>query len=357
MILNLLALSSLAGVVSATAQGRLSAPHCVNSIARFTASTTNFDLSSGSLPPNATLPVSGTFGIQLRYCEPIVKVPFRKDTIQVLVHGVSYNTEYWDSAFEPEIYSYVRFAASEGYATLNMARLGYGKSDHPDPVSVVQTPFDIAMLKAIVEAARAGRIPGATRGFRTVVYLGHSYGSILLNGLIIEKPALVNAAVFTGYGHDLSKTGVVASIIGLGPARDINPARFGSLPPDYLTTANISSRAAGFYGPPGTFDPAALVFDEAHKDTTTTGEILTLSVPVTTAPKFRGDVFTINGVKDSIFCTQPGCKNLATEGQFYPSAKSVEFAVVPLTGHSLNFHLSAPAFYATLQAWLTRHGY
>ncbi|EJD51019.1 hypothetical protein AURDEDRAFT_160162 [Auricularia subglabra TFB-10046 SS5] len=90
---------------------------------------------------------------------------------------------------------------------------------------------------------------------------------------------------------------------------------------------------------------------------TTTGEFLTLPVPVTTVPQFKGDVFTINGANDLIFCTQPGCTNLASEGQFYPAAKSVQFAVVPLTGHSLNFHLSAPAFYATLQAWFNSRGY
>ncbi|EJD51025.1 alpha/beta-hydrolase [Auricularia subglabra TFB-10046 SS5] len=335
----------------------LAVPRCVDSVARFPASAINFDISSGTLPPNATVPISGTFGIQIRFCEPTVDIVARADTVQVLVHGITYDTEYWDSSFEPESYSYVRFAAAQGYATINMARLGHGESDHPDPVAVVQTPFEITIIQSIINAVRSGSITGATRGFGTVVYVGHSFGSILLNGVIASEPDLVDAAVFTGYGHDPAETGPIAGILGLGPARDIDPARFGDLPPGYLTTSNAMARAAGFYGAAGTFDPAALAFDEAHKYTVTMGEAFTLPVPVTAAPHFKGDVFTINGVDDIIYCPQPGCANLASEGQFYPAAKSVGFSVVPLTGHSLNFHLSAPAFYATLQAWLTLHGY
>ncbi|EJD51016.1 alpha/beta-hydrolase [Auricularia subglabra TFB-10046 SS5] len=341
-------------IASFVAVALASGPRCVDSIARFTASATNYDLSGGTLPPNPTLPVSGTYGIQLRYCEPAAGA--QKDVLQVLVHGISYGTEYWDSGFEPKNYSYARYAAAQGYATLNMARLGYGKSDHPDP-AIVQAPFDIAILESIIKAARKGKVLGASHAFGKVVYVGHSYGSILGNGLIIDAPTLVDAIVFTGFGHDLSKTGDVAAIAGVGPARDIDPARFGNLPPDYLTTANISTRAASLYGPVGTFDPAALAFDEATKDTTTTAEFATLPVPVTTAPDFGGDVFTVNGDGDVIFCTKPLCANIIEEKQFYPKAKSVQFAVIRETGHSLNFHLSAPEFYDTLQTWLTNRGY
>ena len=119
MLCALSALMLLAAAVSATV-----APNCVESIVPITASGVNFDLSSGTRPPNATVPVSGTFGVQLRYCEPAVSVPGHESTLQVLVHGVTYNLEYWDISFQPEMYSYVRFAAAQGYATLNMARLG-----------------------------------------------------------------------------------------------------------------------------------------------------------------------------------------------------------------------------------------
>ena len=49
----------------------------------------------------------------------------RAQTLQILVHGATYTgTSYWSFPFEPETYSYTRFAAAQGYPTLNYARLG-----------------------------------------------------------------------------------------------------------------------------------------------------------------------------------------------------------------------------------------
>ncbi|KZV83125.1 hypothetical protein EXIGLDRAFT_777868 [Exidia glandulosa HHB12029] len=47
---------------------------CADSIASSTVSTTNLDLSSGSLPYNASVLVPGTDGVHLRFCEPTVNI-------------------------------------------------------------------------------------------------------------------------------------------------------------------------------------------------------------------------------------------------------------------------------------------
>lgn len=109
---------SLAAAVVATA------PVCTDSYISVSASATNYDLSNGTFPAAATVPVSGTYTIQLRFCAPTVVVPTRVNTLQVLVHGLTYSTNYWDIAYKPDTYSYVRVAAANGYPTLNMARLG-----------------------------------------------------------------------------------------------------------------------------------------------------------------------------------------------------------------------------------------
>ncbi|KZV85927.1 alpha/beta-hydrolase [Exidia glandulosa HHB12029] len=351
-------------------------PRCVESIAQISASAKNFNLSfpaegtswgsgsegvqesfnsaSGLLAlGEPTVPVSGTYGIHMRFCEPSSAVERRKDTPQILVHGVSYDDEYWDIGFKPDTYSYVRFAAAQGYATLNIARLGNGKSDRPDPLKIVQSPFEVAVLRSIIATARTGRIPGADQEFGTIVYVGHSFGSMILNGIVASEPTLVDAAIFTGYAHNSIDT----SPVSVQPASENDPARFGDLPPEYLTTTNTSTRATDLYGSPGTFDPAALAWDEAHKDTATLGELLTVGFTITAAPKFEGDVLTIIGDQDFPFCPEAGCANVHKEGKFYPKARSVEAAVIPSTGHSLNYHLSAPQFYRTIQAWLTRHDF
>ncbi|KZV83132.1 alpha/beta-hydrolase [Exidia glandulosa HHB12029] len=349
-LLSLVALATLGHALPA-----LRTPQCTDSIASLTVSTTNFDLSSGTPPPNATIPVSGTFDVHLRFCEPTVLVPSRAGTLQTLLHGGTYGVDYMDAGFEPETYSYVRYAAARGYATLNMDRIGYGASDHPDPMNVLQTPLDVATLAEIIRLSRAGRISGAHRGFDTIVGVGHSLGSVILNSLVAAEPQLLDAVVLTGYAHKLSDIDLPA-LSGMGPANLIGPARFGGLASDYLSTANASTRAAAFYGVEGSFDPAALAFDEAHKDTVALGEFLTSAAPIP-APKFTGDVLTVNGEDDLVACLEPGCANLKNEAQYYPSANSVDYAVIKNAGHSVNFHLAAQDLYAKIHAWLTQHGY
>ncbi|KZV85185.1 hypothetical protein EXIGLDRAFT_623316 [Exidia glandulosa HHB12029] len=332
------------------------APHCIESLIPITASATNFDLSSGSAPANATVHVSGTFGIQLRLCAPTTPVSSRSKTLQVLVPGATYNTEYWDAGFEPETYSYVRFAAANGYWTLNMARLGDGKSARPDGITVVQVPFEVAVVSEIVKLARAGRIPGTQGEIEKVIVLGHSLGSVILNSVIESVPSFVDAVVFTGYSHTVGSEDV--AVADFRPASEIAPERFPGLSSTYLTSLNITTRGAGLYGAPGTFDPAALEWDEETKDTATIGELLTFpGAAGRAAPSFKGNVFTINGDQDGVFCSKPECANLADEVQFYPGARSVEFGVVLDAGHSVNFHLSAPKLYTAVQEWLNKHGY
>ncbi|KZV85194.1 alpha/beta-hydrolase [Exidia glandulosa HHB12029] len=354
MYTSFLSLSALLAAVLGSATHH--APQCTESLVPITASATNFDLSSGSAPPNATLPVSGTFDIHLRLCAPTVPVPSRARTLQVLIHGASCNEEYWDSTFKPETYSYVRHAAAQGYWTLNFARLGDGESARPDGIDIVQVPFEVALVSEIIKLARAGRLPGEHSSFEKVVILGHSFGSITLNNIVATAPDLVDAAIFTGFAHTFGPTDPI-TVAKFGPARDIDP-RFADLPPAYLTTLNASTRAAAFYGAPDSYEPDALAWDEAHKDTTTTGEVLTFQGGAAAeAPSFTGDVFTINGDADGIFCTKPGCANLADEAKFYPAARSAEFAVIPGAGHSVNFHIAAPAAYGAIQRWLNEHGY
>ncbi|EJD52242.1 hypothetical protein AURDEDRAFT_134843 [Auricularia subglabra TFB-10046 SS5] len=302
---------------------------------------------------------SGTFLIQATFCEPIVRNASRANTLLIMSPGATYDSVYWDIQFEPERYSFVRFAAAQGFATLNLARLGNGRSAHPDPLNVVQTPLQAAIQVEILKLAREGRITGSSgRRFRTLVGIGHSLSSFLLNGVIADAaPGQLQAAIFSGYSH--TGPGVssnLTEVVGLLPARQVVPARFRGLASGFLTSHNESTRVV-FYGPAGTFDPRALAFDEATKDLVSTGEIGTRGATVGAAPQFRGDVLTINGANDQFFCDSTACTNIVGEAQFYPNAKSVESAVIQNSGHSLNFHLAAPDFFATMLDWLTRHGF
>lgn len=65
-------------------------------------------------------------------------------------------------------------------------------------MNVLQTPLDVATLAEIIRLSRAGRISGAHRGFGTIVGVGHSLGSVILNSLVAAEPQLLDAVVLTG---------------------------------------------------------------------------------------------------------------------------------------------------------------
>src|SRR5580692_6889128 len=58
-------------------------------------------------------------------CIPKGRTP---NTVQLLVHGTTYNHNYWDWPENPDTHSHVRAALAAGYATFNIDRLGVGKS-------------------------------------------------------------------------------------------------------------------------------------------------------------------------------------------------------------------------------------
>ncbi|KZV86275.1 hypothetical protein EXIGLDRAFT_622169 [Exidia glandulosa HHB12029] len=317
---------SLFGVLALFSLGSASHPAvrptragCVDLRLPIRASATNFDLDV--TPARRTERITGTFLMQFVFCEPTVRNSSRADTLLVLSPGSTYNTMYWDMPFQPETYSFVRRASASGFATLNVARLGDGKSEHPADPEIVQLPLQSALLVELVRLARAGTlVPG--KRFRTVVGIGHSLSSGMFNDVMLTAPDVLDGVVLSGYAH-VSNGQPLAVIPGFFPARTILPARFGGLADGYLTSDNITTRS-GFYGPAGTFDPAVLQFDEGHKDLVTVAELASFGIDEVPAPDFKGPVLAVNGNFDRSFCPAPLCANLLNEPAFYPKAKSVE---------------------------------
>ncbi|EJD41794.1 hypothetical protein AURDEDRAFT_169230 [Auricularia subglabra TFB-10046 SS5] len=242
----------------------------------------------------------------------------------MLVNGGTYDSVYWDMQIQPDTYSFVRFAANKGYPTLSVTRLGGGGSSRPsDPLGVVQFPLEVAIQEKIMDLVHFGGIEAVGRPFEKVAFIGHSMGSILLNGLLAAAPDSLSAAVFTGYSHSPNNIDL-KTIANMQPARGVDPSKFGALPAGYWTTATLASRRAAWYGPAGSFDPAVAAYDHATMDVVSEGQWDTWPRLLIAVPDFKGDVLTMNGQNDPVFCTAPDCANIAEEAQFYPNARSVE---------------------------------
>jgi hypothetical protein len=115
--------------------------------------------------------IKETFGIYSQICFPKTTAPADNSKVQFLVHGGGFDRLYWDNAAG---YSYVDYAAEQGYTTFSYDRLGTGLSDHPDPINTVQTTLHIAIAHELITLLKSGGISGLT--FSQVIGVGHSYG-------------------------------------------------------------------------------------------------------------------------------------------------------------------------------------
>lgn len=269
--------------------------------------------------------------------------------------------------FDGDKYSWVAYASQQGYPTLAIDRLGYGESEHPDPILVVQFPASAEVSNAVAQLAKQGASP-LPRAFDKVIYVGHSFGSIIGNVMNAKYPDTVDATILTGWTDNFVVNGIPVALLMLTlPAQVVEPARFGHLPVGYLeVTSEPGDINAFFYK--GTYDPQIQVYDFTHRGTLSLGEILTFPFVTTAAPNYKKPVFVITGKQDNIFCNPTvgllpancgtGPLNmLATSKPLYPAASIYDWYVLPNAGHCWQIHYAAQEGFKASHDWLASIGF
>ncbi|KAI9756203.1 MAG: mRNA cap guanine-N7 methyltransferase [Chaenotheca gracillima] len=302
----------------------------------------------------------GSFQIVGRYCRPTVSVDRDRDsTIQLLLHGLTYRKEYWSGdlwhSSNSAKYSWTDFANRQGYATLEIDRLGNGESSHPDPAQFNQLPLNSEIVHQIVGKLKEGKI--ANKRFRDVVPVGHSWGSQLVTLTAQNNPEDFSAIILTGYSSDLSEIPAAVQVLDIQVARDFR-ARFKTLPQGYLSIGSEAGRTADFYF--GGYDHSFPRLDFQNDGVISVGELLSYDTP---APAFRGNVFIATGDHDLPYCgtaTPGNClpaanSTVARTVANFPNAASFHYELIPNTGHDFPYHYSAPKTFASVHKWLSRH--
>ncbi|KAI9730400.1 MAG: hypothetical protein M1834_005910 [Cirrosporium novae-zelandiae] len=320
--------------------------------------------------------VSGTYNISARYCAPETIIANRTSTIQLLVHGITYTKNYWSGdsfpGYSGTTYSWIDHASRNGYPTLSIDRLGCGNSSHPDPTFVVQVPAQVEAHHQIIRALRSGTISELNnQSFSKIIYVGHSYGSVMGNTLSSRYPADADALVLTGYTSALKPSipGVVLTG-GVIPAALVDTSTFGSLPLGYLATSSLSGRISLFMSPSTSdWDQKIASYDWARQGTVTLGEAVSGLFITDVAKNYTNPVFVLTGHEDQIFCGlslpalgTTNCGNgsqgyLGKTAELYPNARPFEYLDVPNTGHCLNFHYSANVSFEAAHGFLGRMGF
>ena len=249
-------------------------------------------------------------------------------TVQLLVHGVTYNHLYWNFPYGNGYYSYVDAATAAGYATFDVDRIGDGNSSHPPSADIDLNAGAVALHDAVT-ALRSGAVDG--HPFRHVIMVGHSLGSI--EAWIEDAPYHdVDAVIITGALHAATPN-LPALEADFYPAVD-DPKFAGSgLDAGYLTT-RPGTRESLFYDP-ATANPAVLALDEADKDTTTAAE-LTDAVSLVAEPPAEQPSLQINvpvlivvGAQDNLFCAGVTVYNCASAASVRASNRSSTLGAAP----------------------------
>ncbi|KAK3181415.1 hypothetical protein K4F52_007277 [Lecanicillium sp. MT-2017a] len=300
--------------------------------------------------------VGGSYSISARYCEPLVDVPHRRNTLQVLVHGITYTKDYWSGRATRDIgpgstnSSWVYFAAQQGYPTLAIDRPCNGKSSRPNGLIECQVPLEAAIITAVINKARSGQLPTLPTEFDKIIYVGHSYGSLVGNHITATYPDSIDQIHLTGFTQKVLVGGpsVIIRSVPL-PAGLIAPTRFPSLDVSYIIGTSKDGARPCFYE--GDYDDVMVDYEWRNRGTVTLGEFATVPLGQLPSPNFKGDVFVVNGDADNIFCASDTVTALAGKpgqcaafkysehvGSSYPVARHFGFHNVLNAGHCVLSH-------------------
>ena len=311
--------------------------------------------------------IAANYGIYGQLCLPSDTKDAGIETLQFLTHGDTLDSTYWDIA---PGHSYIDAAVAAGYATFSYDRIGVGKSEHPDPIQVVQGPLQVEIVHSLVTLLRNGQV--GPHSFKNYIGVGHSAGSTVTQGVTTKYPKDFDAIILTGTSISVSYVTTALASFDLTIANTDSSGKFADFPDGYLVQPLRQSIQFPYYRFPN-FDPKSKLLKDprrssisdisqvldvgvANKQTQTFGELLTLGTIVAPSINFTGPVDIVLGENDFVFCggdcTKPQDQSALVVPVFYPAASSSEHYIVPGAGHVIFAHYSASNAYDQMMAFL-----
>ncbi|KAL3449923.1 hypothetical protein BJX65DRAFT_316647 [Aspergillus insuetus] len=275
--------------------------------------------------------INRSYHISFRYCEPGRGIA-RNGNVQVLTHSLGFDKSYWDF----DGYRYIKSATEAGYATLSYDRLGVGRSELANPYLDVQAAIQVAILAAISELLREGKLSSRISVPKKLIHVGHSFGSLLTNSLAATCPKVSDAIILTGFGHDFSWSSNFQLCYGF--------ERFRHYDSGYLTWGNeFDNQCAAFTYP--YFDPTVLHKAELTKAPFANAELLSFGITSLASPEFTGPLLFMNGAQDLSFCGGD-CYGVldavdSPSASVFPNASPLASYIQPNAGYARNLHYDA----------------
>ncbi|MGH9898830.1 MAG: alpha/beta hydrolase [Pyrinomonadaceae bacterium] len=286
----------------------------------------------------------------------IAPTNIRHRTLQLLVHGATYDHRYWDGPTINGIdYSYARNMARRGYVLFAIDQLGSGASSKPDGDF-----FNLAEAASALHQVAQGIRLIAPGGCDKLAYVGHSNGSLTA----ISAQATYGDAdglVTTGWDHPFHPV----------PIDPNDPAIQEAFSHPYVDLGGPLQpvREGLFYFAPGSAsDPAAIAFDSANlANTMPRAQFLDLlGITIDIASRGPGGMTALTksqGVRVPVLVQvgdhdviAPSSAALAapTERAFYPASPDFELQLLTNIGHGVNLHFAHEASWDGIDRWLQR---
>lgn len=210
---------------------------------------------------------------------------------------------YWDIDVNPQEYSYLDAAITQGYSILTYDRLGTGQSEVPeDAYDIVQIPTDVEILAGLTQLARSGQLLSSSAIVATnttansftaanppskIIHIGHSLGSYITSGLLVRHGDLSDGAVLTGYYLNSHLGLVNVSFFDHGFAAESRPAEFSHYPSGYLLSTGPANMQKTFLRA-GAFAPEMLDYLDEVKQPEAVGTYASESVVFGPTTDFKG---------------------------------------------------------------------
>ncbi|KZT28741.1 alpha beta-hydrolase [Neolentinus lepideus HHB14362 ss-1] len=309
--------------------------------------------------------LSRNYSISGTLCTPLNGQVKNTSHVQYLIHGIGFDSSYWDFAVnDTDEYSYVSAAAAAGYTTFRYDRLGTGLSDHPnDTYNVVQASTDLAIATKLLDMLKQGEIGG--QQFDKVIGIGHSYGSVQIQALSATVPHLLDAVLLQGFSTNATGISPFLTSAAYATATEVFPDRFNQsgLPSTYLTTLAPQTQQLNFWFFPY-YSDAAFDHNRKTEQPVTQGVLFTFTQTglIQTATSFTGPVHVVTGVEDWIFCFS-NCYSVPANSTYnsipeyvqelYPVTSNFSVYIPENTGHAVNAHHSAPQVYQEMLAFVS----
>ena len=263
---------------------------------------------------------------------------YKNRPLQVLVHGGTYNHNYWNvPAINGHDYSYARFMAEAGYALLAIDQLGAGESSKP-PGDFVTLSETASSIHQVLVQMRSNNNP-LGYGYDKIVLVGHSFGSI--NAILVQGTYHdADALVVTALGHVPHPLPIPPELI-----QQLAQFPYFPLPAEARTALFYFANAA---------DPDVIAYDNANlADLLTRGQLFTTFAAIfdpaaDQVGAVTGPVLVQLGENDALWPSQYA----SGEAAFWTSASSITVQSLALTGHSFNTHLVNKSGWQSINQWI-----